>query len=346
MEALTREKIAWLGLACVGTFALGARVRRMIQGTVFDNSFVPGRRLDGYTTIVTGGSSGVGKATAQRLAELGSDIVLACRSMERGLQARNEILKKTGVPSSQLSVMQCDLASLESVQRFAETFQKQKKSLHLLVNNAGVMKLPPGASQTCASGICQYFQVNYLSHFYLTNLLLHTMKQSASRGKSCRIVSVSSGLHKRATINWPDVSACQKSKYGQSKLAQVMWTKELQNNLSTDVSFQGDLKCVSVSPGLCRTNLGQHMMPLPGFKLAMVYLFWPLWMLLTRSASVGAEVVIMACISDDVVGGRYYSNCLAQETGGKDGISNDASNCTRLWVLSENLIGAWQKRKT
>jgi len=214
--------------------------------------------LQGKVYIVTGGNSGIGLITVQQLVKQGAQVILACRRLDQGAQAKAQI-DSEGYPGS-VEVMALDLASLNSVRGFATTFLSKKLPLHGLINNAGVMNTP---SKKTADGFELQFGTNHLGHFLLTELLLPTLKASAPS----RVVNVSSCFHdlamkREGRIDFDDLNFERRKydgweAYAQSKLANLLHARELAARLKGS-----DVSAVSVHPGWVRTNLIQFSMPL------------------------------------------------------------------------------------
>lgn len=182
----------------------------------------------GKTAIVTGANTGIGKEAALDFAKRGARVILACRDEERATNAARDIIAETG--SDKVLVRIVDLASFESVRAFAKLINETEEKLDILVNNAGL----GGSYRVTKDGYESVFQVNYLSHFLLTLLLLEKMKKSAPS----RIVNVSSMTHenKRAALQLDDFKLSKEkfdpfARYAQSKLAQVVFTIELSKRL-------------------------------------------------------------------------------------------------------------------
>mmetsp|Transcript_19165 Transcript_19165/g.53448 ORF Transcript_19165/g.53448 Transcript_19165/m.53448 type:complete len:344 (+) Transcript_19165:72-1103(+) len=326
--------------------ALALHLRKIIQGYYWDRSFTPSRDLHGCVAVVTGANSGLGKATSQELASYGVKVIMACRSTRRGEEAMRYI--KARVIGADLEVWQLDVSSISSIDSFTTALTKQFPKLDFLVNNAGVGWLPSEAPLTCKdTGVCTLFQTNFVGPARLTLSLLPLLKAAASSGGHARVVSVSSGAHTRATVGrcLEDINehsdALLGGKYGQSKLAQIMWTKELQRRVNTErgaVQGGGDLRCVAVTPGFVRTPAffsalqGLHLLP----RIA-AFLLTPFIFIISRSMHTGAQVIVMGC-AGEVKGGAYYSNCLEKPSSGKHNISNDPLRCAELWKLTEELL--------
>jgi len=207
--------------------------------------------MTGKTVIVTGSNSGIGFETAKVMAEKGAEVVMACRNTDKGEAAAAEIRKEN--EKSNVQVMKLDLASLESVREFAEKFNKSFKKLDILINNAGVM-VPPTRQET-ADGFELQFGTNHLGHFALTGLLLD--KIMATPGS--RIVNVSSTAHKIGRIDFTNLNSEKRYRkwaaYGASKVANLMFTYELQRKL--DASGKGTI-VTAAHPGWTATDLQRH----------------------------------------------------------------------------------------
>ena len=238
--------------------------------------------------IVTGANSGIGKATSLGLARLGGTVVMACRSPTRGEAARAEIVRESGNPH--VAVMIVDLASEASVRAFAEEFTRTYPRLDVLINNAGVYT---SHREMTEDGLERQFEVNYLSEFLLTHLLLDPLKRSAPS----RIVNVSSSAHEGGTIRFDDLQGEQRyggfRAYNQSKLAQVLFTRELATRL-----VGSGVTVNACHPGVIRTNLG---MGGASVVVRFVRMFF-------KSPEKGAETPIYLAISPEVAGvsGEYF----------------------------------------
>ena len=187
----------------------------------------------GKTAIVTGANTGIGKETALDFALRGARVILACRNEEKAKDAARDIIAQTG--SDKVVVRIVDLASFESVRAFAKLFNETEERLDILVNNAGL----GGSYRVTKDGFESVFQVNYISHFLLTLLLMEKLKKSSPS----RIVNVSSIAHdtKRSALQLDDFKLSKDKfnpfvRYGQSKLAQIVFTKELSKRLEGELS--------------------------------------------------------------------------------------------------------------
>jgi NAD(P)-dependent dehydrogenase (short-subunit alcohol dehydrogenase family) len=283
---------------------------------------VPDQR--GRVAIVTGSNSGIGWDTARVLAQKGATVIMACRSLPKANTAANQIraLKPTG----KIEVMALDLGDLESVRAFAAAFLAQYDRLDLLINNAGVM-MPPYGKTT--QGFEQQFGINHLGHFALTGLLLERINATPN----ARIVTVSSGAHQYGIINFDDLNWEKRypptRAYGQSKLANLLFTYELQRKLNA-AGF--NTLAVASHPGWTATNLQQHS--------AAIQLLNPI---LAQNTAMGALPTLYAATAPQVRGGEYFGPNGIFEMRGypkkvvSNALSRDEALAQRLWSVSENL---------
>ncbi len=300
--------------------------------------------LSGRTFIVTGANSGIGLVTVEQLAKQGANVVLACRRVKEGEQARAGIVAR-GAKGS-VEVMELDLADLASVRRFAEAFLAAHDRLHGLVNNAGVMNAPQGKTR---DGFETQLGVNHLGHYLLTELLLDALKRAAPS----RVVVLSSCYHdvargRQGKIDFDDLMFERRpydgwAAYAQSKLANLLHARALAKRLAgTGVT------AVSVHPGWVRTNLIRSTMPTwmqdvvlrPFLRAAGMIEPWE-----------GAQTTLFALLSPDVPehAGDYYSQLgiyrdKASNKGGwpmrsPNPEAHDDAAVDRLDVVSRRLVG-------
>ncbi len=288
---------------------------------------------DGRVAVVTGANSGIGFETARVLAERGATVVLAVRDLDKGKAAAGRIADR--VPGASLRVQRLDLASLDSVRAAAEELRATYPAIDLLINNAGVMDTPPG--QRTRDGFDMQFGVNHLGHFALTGLLLDRLLPAPAS----RVVTVSSVRHKvQADIHFDDLqferSYNRVAAYGQAKLANLMFTYELQRRLTAHGS--GTI-AVAAHPGAAQTALDRNF---PGPIRVLTSALMPL---VAQKAEMGALPTLRAATDPAVRGGQYYGPSRMGETRGapKLVVSSDKSHDTavqqRLWAASEQLTG-------
>ncbi|XP_022258178.1 retinol dehydrogenase 13-like [Limulus polyphemus] len=221
-----------------------------VGGLVIFKDYIGGCRyygeetMHGKTVIVTGSNCGIGKEVAREFAKRGAKVIMACRDINKCDKSRQEIVLDSN--NGQVYCYKLDLASLRSVRKFAEEVDTKNSFIHLLVNNAGVMRCP---HQLTEEGFELQLGVNHLGHFMLTNLLLDKLKLSAPS----RIINVSSTAHYRGHIDYDDLNSDKHydaaKAYSQSKLANVLFTKELANRLKGT-----EVLTFAVHPGIVNTG--------------------------------------------------------------------------------------------
>src|SRR5213078_2712656 len=278
--------------------------------------------MQGKICMVTGANSGIGKATALELAQMGATVVMVCRDGARGEQARSEITTTSG--NNAVDLLQADLSSQQSIRQLVEDFQHHYTHLHVLINNAGAAF--PGRRRETVDGVEMTFAVNYLAPFLLTNLLLDVLKASAP----ARIVNVSSNSHKAGYIQMDDLQEEKRYRsmqvYGQSKLAVVLFTYELARRLQgTGVTAN------CLHPGFVATHFGQRDVG-PAFRLLVK--------LIGRfgtSPQKGAKTSLYLASSPKVEGvtGNYFVKSIPKRSAS---ISYDESLQRQLWEQSAKLV--------
>jgi len=296
--------------------------------------------MDNKIVIVTGANSGLGYETSKALAARGAQVIMACRTLEKGQHAADQIRRQ--VPAARLAVMTLDLANQAQIREFGYVFTAQYQTLDLLCNNAGVMATP---YRTTVDGFELQFGTNHLGHFALTGLLMDTLLRT---GKA-RIVTVSSGAHTMGSINFDDLQR-QKSyqrweAYGQSKLANLLFAYELQRKLEASGA---EVISVVAHPGYAATNL-QLVGPQMAGSSWQVAIMKVMNRLFAQHQAMGALPTLYAATSPDVRGGDYIgSDGLWEMRGYPTKVrSNDASHdeavAGRLWKVSEELTGVRYK---
>jgi len=279
----------------------------------------------GKTFLITGGNTGIGKATAIGLARTGAQVVFTSRSREKGERALADIRRESG--NQNVACMHLDLASLASIREFAAGFLAKYPRLDVLVLNAGLMV---GSRSETADGFEMTFGVNHLGHFALTGLLLGRLKESSP----ARIVVVSSDAHRaaRGGLDFDDLQArtgyAMWPAYGRSKLANLLFTLELAERL------QGSGVTVNaVHPGVVRTEFAgkDDVGKLFGALVKLSGLFM-------LSPEQGAQTTLYVATSPEVdnVSGRYFVKSQRKQPR-KAALNREAAR--QLWQLSEQLTG-------
>lgn len=284
----------------------------------------------GKRFLVTGANSGIGLTTTKALLQAGGEVVMAVRSPEKGQAALSEI--KQSLPNASVSLMQVDLSDLDSVSVFCESFKKQYDSLDVLINNAGIMF--PNERQLSAQGFELQLATNHFGHFALTQALMPLLEAS----EQGRIVTVSSIVTKMkdASIYFEDLHferAYRKmASYAQSKLANILFSLELQDRLSAKGS---KVKCLLAHPGYTATNLQQNMGVL-GVIMNGVF---------AQKTHMGALPTLRAATDPNADAGDYFGPTKFGEYRvypkrvSPPSIANNKTMRTRLWELTEALTG-------
>ena len=319
----------------------------------------------GRTAVVTGGNSGLGLAAAEALARAGATVVIACRDTAKGDAAAAEIraaVADAGRPAAEVApalevaptvevaptaevapapevaptveVAELDLASLDSVRACAERLRARPGGVDLLLNNAGVMAAPRGRT---ADGFELQFGTNHLGHFALAGLLLPAMRDR----EDARVVTVSSNAHKFGRIAFDNLSGARRyfrwRAYGQSKLANLLFARELDRRLR---AAAWDVKSLAAHPGYARTNLQSSGPP----ALDTLLMTIP-DRLIAQSPAMGALPELYAATRPSLDGGLYigpdgfeeqrgYPKVVAPSRGGRDEVT-----AKRLWAVSEEMTG-------
>jgi retinol dehydrogenase 12 len=274
--------------------------------------------VEAKTCLVTGATSGIGQATAGRLAQLGATIIAVARDPARGEQAAAAIRQRA--PRSQVEVLTADISRLGDVRTLAAQVQDRYDRLDVVVNNAGVAKV---RRELTPDGLGVTFATNHLGPFLLTNLLLDQLRHSAP----ARVLTVSSDRHtQQRSIPWEDLEPGHDCTYKASKLLNILFTHQLARRLSgTGVTAN------CLSPGFVRTELGREA---TGAFRVFLRLSRPF----QTSPEAGAQTSVYLATSPEVaeVSGRYFEKCAPAESSA---LSRDPAAAERLWQLSTQLSG-------
>ena len=279
-----------------------------------------GPPMAGRTCLVTGATSGIGKAIAAGLARQGADLVLVARDPARGEAAVAELQAATGSPRVELLL--ADLASQASIRQAAEAYRRGHDRLDVLVNNAGGYW---ATRHVTPDGLEWTFAVNHLAYFLLTSLLLDLLRASAP----ARVVNVTSSAQAFGDIRLDDLQFERRyqgqAAYNQSKLANVLFTYELARRL------EGSGVTVNCGvPGVTRTNFGRED------SGTVMRLLTPLGRPFMRSPEQGADTFVYLASSPAVEGvtGGYFARRRPRRSSKR---SYDRELAGRLWRVSEEL---------
>ena len=280
--------------------------------------------IEGKTCLITGATSGIGKEIALGLARTGANVVIVGRSKEKAESTINEIKSKTG-RSSGISSLAADLSSQASIRQLGKDYAAAHPKLDILVNNAGIFS---SKRITTIDGIESTFAVNHLAPFLLTGLLIDITKASAPS----RIITTSSVAHRGAQIDFDDIQFEKKpyrgfTAYSQSKLANILFTKELARRLAgTGVTAN------CFHPGVVRTNLIEGSNP---WQYKLISSTAGLFFLTPEK---GADTGVYLASSPEVEGvnGKYFAKRKQEEPSAE---ARDMESAARLWDISEKLTG-------
>jgi len=286
------------------------------------------KMLCGKTVVITGGNSGIGKATAVDLAKRQAKVILACRTAVTAQECVSEIKELSG--NDQVEYKHLDLSSFSSISSFTSELLASEPRIDILINNAAVWGNPDPLTK---DGVEQTFGTNYLGHYYLTKLLLPTIAQS----DIARIISVSSGLHSTYPLTEAELQGdapsiavppvpviTPKDIYAKSKLCQVYYTAELQ-------ARHPEISAYCLHPGLCYTNLARYTKINPVVKsIARVVVPY-----LIRSSEEGAMTSVYCAVEEGLEGGAYYGSCQKEDL--KD-VAKEPEIQRLLWECSERMV--------
>ncbi len=291
----------------------------------------------GKIAVITGANSGIGLEAAKQLARKGAHVILACRSLERGEEALAEV--RAQGDQIKAEVRELDLADLSSVRAFARDLLAEHDRIDLLINNAGVMAIPYAKTE---EGFEMQFGTNHLGHFALTGLLLDALSKGGN-GAPARVVNVTSSAHRLSKMRFDDLhwerGYDKWRAYGQSKLANLLFTYELDRRIK---AAKLPVVTVACHPGYTQSNLAAAGPRMEGSKIKEVVASL-VGKIGAQSTSMGTLPILYAACAEGVQSGDYI---------GPDGIfeargyptkvdsnkpSHDVQDAAKLWERSEQL---------
>lgn len=292
--------------------------------------------IEDKKVIVTGANSGIGYEATKAFAEKNAEVVMACRSIERGKNAKQEIEEE--IDEADLTVKKLDLADLESVNDFAEEYKANNEKLDILCNNAGIMAIPREETE---DGFEKQFGVNHLGHFALTAKLIPALKEA----EEPRVVNQSSGLHESGEINFEDLmheeNYSPQGVYADSKLANILFTYELDRKARRNGL---NIKSIACHPGYSATNLQKRGPEKSGNSVKKLFMKG-MNKVFAQSAAKGALPMLYAATSKKAESGDYIGPDKLMNMRGypekqeSSDASYDQDTAEELWAVSEELTG-------
>ena len=275
--------------------------------------------MQGKTVLITGANQGIGKASAVALGKLGATVVIVCRSGEKGRLAAADIQRQG---ARNVELLLADMSSQADIRRVAAEFRSKHDRLDVLLNNAGVLVT---GRRTTVDGIEETFAINHLGYFLLTQELLLPL-QAAARA---RVVNVSSEAHRGAKMRWDDLQFEHQrysafAAYGQSKLANILFTRELARRLEgTGVTAN------SLHPGVVASGFGRTYGGVTSIVMRVAQLF-----MITPEEGARTSVYLASSPEVEGVTGQYFDKCAPKEPS-RAALEVDAP--ARLWTVSEEM---------
>ena len=278
--------------------------------------------LENKVCLITGATNGIGEESAKELNKMGAEIIFIARNPEKGNLLKEQLLKESG---REATMIVADLSSQAEVKKAAEAFLSMEKPLDILLNNAGIMNRERNET---VDGLEEVFSVNHLAYFTFTLLLAEKLKNTSGS----RVVNVASGAHQFVKdMNFEDLQSEKTFRpmqvYGQSKLANILFTKSLSEKLS---SFGVNVNCLH--PGFVSTGIGSNNNQ--GLWTFLMFLAKPF----ARKTDKGAETSIYLCSSSGVkdTTGEYFVDCKVEKVSES---AKDSKQAAKLWEISEEITG-------
>ena len=277
--------------------------------------------LENKVCLITGATNGIGEEAAKELNKMGAEIVFVARNEGKGEQLKAELKEATGKESTMILA---NLSSQAEVKSAAEKFLSMEKPLDILLNNAGIMNRERNITE---DGLEEVFSVNHLAYFTFTLMLIDKLKNT----EGSRVVNVASGAHQFVKeMNFGDLQSEKVFKpmqvYGQSKLANILFTKSLANKLA---DHGVTVNCLH--PGFVSTGIGSNNKGIWNILMSLARPF-------ARKTDKGAETSVYLCVSPEVkdISGEYFVDCKIEKVSDAAKSSDQAD---KLWKISSELTG-------
>ncbi|KAL2459479.1 NAD(P)-binding Rossmann-fold superfamily protein [Forsythia ovata] len=321
-----KETLKYLaGIAGPSGYGSKSTAEQVTQHSLFSQMPSP------LTAIITGATSGIGAETARVLAKRGVRLIIPARNLKKAAKVKEIIQKEC--PKAEIILLEIDLSSFASIQRFCSDFLSLGLPLHILINNAGKYSQKLEFSE---DKIEMSFATNYLGHFLLTEMLLGKMIETASEtGIQGRIVNVSSVIHnwvKRDNFCFNKMLNPESYNgtiaYAQTKLANILHAKELSRQLK---ARKANVTINSLHPGIVKTGIIRDH---KGFITDSLYFMASK---LLKSTSQGAATTCYVALSRQVAesSGRYFADCNESRCSA---LATDEIEACNLWNKTRALI--------
>lgn len=274
--------------------------------------------MNNKIAIITGGTSGIGKATAEKLVTFGTTVVFLARDVQKAELVKKDILKT--FPNGRIDIFEGDLKDLKSIKTAGEALKAKYPIIDILINNAGGVF---SEFERTVDGFEVGFQVNHLGHFLLTQILLENLLKSPDS----RIINLSSEAHRIGKFSVSNLNAEKKfstwKQYGATKLMNILFTKALANKYGE----QG-LMSFAVHPGVVKSGFGANNSGFLKYFNKMPFLITP---------EKGAETSIYLATQskEKLSNGGYYKRCQISYSSLE---SQDVVSQNQLWDISMKMI--------
>ncbi|CAG2105788.1 unnamed protein product, partial [Medioppia subpectinata] len=283
------------------------------------------KNLNGQVVVVTGANTGIGKETAYQLTLRDAKVYILCRDQKKGKAAVKDIQSLN--PKANIKLLSLDLSSLKSVRKCVEELSGLETKVDILINNAGVMACPEWQTE---DGFEMQFGTNHLGHFLFTLHLIPLLKKAPAG----RIVNVSSTGHQFGQINLQNINLRNGAyhnffAYGQSKLANVLFSRELAKRLR-----HSNINTYSLNPGAIDTDLQRHVDPSAATATDKSWFRRNFFM----TPFMGSQTTLYCALDDELADqtGYYYDNCRRVDHMIPE--ANDDKTAKSLWELSCDLV--------